>query len=117
MSRTLIIAEHDGTNLNPSTSKCANCAAAFGQDFDIVVMGASVNEIATQAAAIDGAGTIIAIDAEHLANPLAVNHASEVVAMADGYSHILGPSTTYGRDLMPRIAALLGVNQVSSFFE
>ena len=113
MSRTLIIAEHDGTNLNPSTSKCANCAAAFGQDFDIVVMGASVNEIATQAAAIDGAGTIIAIDAEHLANPLAVNHASEVVAMADGYSHILGPSTTYGRDLMPRIAALLGVNQVS----
>ena len=113
MSRTLIIAEHDGTNLNPSTSKCANCAAAFGQDFDIVVMGASVNEIATQAAAIDGAGTVIAIDAEHLADPLAVNHASEVVAMADGYSHILGPSTTYGRDLMPRIAALLGVNQVS----
>jgi len=113
MSRTLIIAEHDGTNLNPSTSKCANCAAAFGQDFDIVVIGASVNEIATQAAAIDGAGTVIAVDAEHLANPLAVNHAAEVVAMADGYSHILGPSTTYGRDLMPRIAALLGVNQVS----
>ena len=113
MSRTLIIAEHDGTNLNPSTSKCAKCATAIGQDFDIVVMGASVNEIATQAAAIDGAGTVIAIDAEHLADPLAVNHASEVVAMADGYSHILGPSTTYGRDLMPRIAALLRVNQVS----
>ena len=113
MSRTLIIAEHDGTNLNPSTSKCANCAAAIGQEFDIVVMGASVNEIATQATAIDGAGTVFATDAEHLADPLAVNHASEVVAMADGYSHILGPSTTYGRDLMPRIAALLGVNQVS----
>jgi len=113
MSRTLIIAEHDGTNLNPSTSKCANCATALGQDFDIVVMGASVNEIATQAAAIDGAGAIITVDAEQLADPLAANHASEVVAMADGYSHILGPSTTYGRDLMPRVAALLGVNQVS----
>ena len=113
MSRTLIIAEHDGTTLNPSTSKCAKCATAFGQDFDIVVMGAFVNEIATQAAAIDGAGNVIAVDAEHLAHPLATNHASEVVAMADGYSHILGPSTTYGRDLMPRIAALLGVNQVS----
>ena len=113
MSRTLIIAEHDGTNLNPSTSKCANCATAIGQDFDIVVMGASVNEIATQAAAIDGAGSVITVDAEHLADPLAANHATEVVAMADGYSHILGPSTTYGRDLMPRIAALLGVNQVS----
>ena len=113
MSRTLIIAEHDGTNLNPSTSKCAKCATAIGQDFDIVVMGASVNEIATQAATIDGTGAVITVDAEHLADPLAVNHASEVVAMAGDYSHILGPSTTYGRDLMPRIAALLGVNQVS----
>ena len=113
MNRTLIIAEHDGTSLNPSTSKCARCATAIGQDFDIVVMGSSTNEIATQAAAIDGAGTVISVDAKHLANPLAANHASEVVAMADGYSHILGPSTTYGRDLMPRIAALLGVNQVS----
>lgn len=113
MSRTLIIAEHDGKTLNPSTSKCASCATAMGQDFDIVVMGAAIDAIATEAAAIDGAGSIISIDAEHLAHPLAVNHAAEVVALADGYSHILGPSTTYGRDLMPRIAALLGVNQVS----
>jgi electron transfer flavoprotein alpha subunit len=113
MSKTLIIAEHDGQNLNPSTAKCASCATALGQDFDIVVMGASVNEIASQAAAIEGAGSVLAVDAEHLANPLATNHAAEVVSLADGYSHILGPSTTYGRDLMPRIAALLGVNQVS----
>jgi len=113
MSRTLIIAEHDGQNLNQSTAKCASCATAIGQEFDIVVIGASVNEIANQAAAIDGAGTIFVIDADHLAKPLATSHASEVVAMADGYSHILGSSTTYGRDLMPRIAALLGVNQVS----
>ena len=113
MSKTLIIAEHDGANLNASTAKCANCATAIGQEFDIVVMGSSINEIAGQAAALNGAGTIFTIDAEHLASPLAANHAAEVVAMADGYSHILGPSSTYGRDLMPRIAALLGVNQVS----
>jgi len=113
MSKTLIIAEHDAHNLNPSTAKCASCANAIGQEYDIVVIGSSVNEIASQAAAIEGTGTVFAIDAEHLANPLATNHASEVVAMADDYSHILGPSTTYGRDLMPRIAALLGVNQIS----
>jgi len=113
MSKTLIIAEHDGHNLNPSTAKCASCATAIGQPFDIVVLGAAVNEIAGQAATIDGAGTVFVIEAEHLAKPLATSHAAEVVAMADGYSHILGPSTTYGRDLMPRIAALLGVNQVS----
>ena len=117
MSRTLIIAEHDGQNLNPSTAKCANCANAIGHEYDIVVLGSSVGDIASKAAAIDGAGTVFAIDAEHLANPLATNHASEVVAMADNYSHILGPSTTYGRDLMPRIAALLGVNQVSDISE
>ena len=117
MSRTLIIAEHDGQNLNPSTAKCAKCASAIGHEYDIVVLGSSVGDIASQAAAIDGAGTVFAIDAEHLASPLAVNHAAEVVAMADNYSHILGPSTTYGRDLMPRIAALLGVNQVSDISE
>ena len=113
MSRTLIIAEHDGQNLNPSTAKCANCATAIGLEYDIVVMGSSVGDIAGQAAAIDGTGTVFTIDSEHLASPLAANHASEVAAMAGNYSHILGPSTTYGRDLMPRIAALLGVNQVS----
>jgi len=113
MSKTLIIAEHDGKDLNPSTAKCASCATAIGQPFDIVVLGSGITDIAEQAASIEGADTIIAVDVEHLANPLAVNHAAEVVAMADRYSHILGPSTTYGRDLMPRIAALLGVNQVS----
>ena len=113
MSKTLIIAEHDGQTLNPSTAKCATCAAALGQDFDIVVLGFGIGDIANEAASIEGAASVIAIDAEHLAHPVAVNHAAEVVAMADGYSHILGPSTTYGRDLMPRIAALLGVNQVS----
>ena len=117
MSRTLIIAEHDGASLNPSTAKCANCASAIGHEYDIVVLGSSVGDIASQAAAIDGAGAVFAIDAEHLANALAVNHAAEVVAMADNYSHILGPSTTYGRDLMPRIAALLGVNQISDISE
>ena len=117
MSRTLIIAEHDGASLNPSTAKCANCASAIGHEYDIVVIGSSVSDIASQAATINGAGSVIAIDAEHLASPLAVNHAAEVVTMADNYSHILGPSTTYGRDLMPRIAALLGVNQISDISE
>jgi len=113
MSRTLIIAEHDGQTLNPSTAKCANCAAAIGQEYDILVLGSSISDIAAEVATIEGTGSVFAIDAEHLANPVAANLAPEVVAMAGGYSHILGPSTTFGRDLVPRIAALLGVNQVS----
>ncbi len=113
MNRTLIIAEHDGQDLNPATAKCASCAAAIGFEYDIVVMGSNIQDIASQAAAINGAGKVIGIDAEHLATPLAANHASEIAAVAGGYSHVLGPSTTYGKDLVPRVAALLGVNQVS----
>ena len=113
MSRTLIIAEHDGQNLNQSTAKCVTCASAIGNDIDIVVMGSGVDSIAAEAAAINGVSAVISIEAEHLAQVLSVNHAAEVVAMADGYSHIMGPSTTFGRDLMPSIAAKLGVNQVT----
>ena len=113
MSRTLIIAEHDGQNLNQSTAKSLTCATALGNDIDILVLGANIDAIASEAASLNGVNTVIGINAEHLAQVLAVNHCAEVIAIADNYSHILGPSTTFGRDLMPSIAASLGVNQVS----
>ena len=113
MSRTLIIAEHDGQDLNASTAKCVSCATAIGNDVDIVVLGSDAGAVASQAAGIDGVSKVISINDEHLAHVLAVNHAAEVVAMAADYSHVLGPSTTFGRDLMPSIAARLGVNQIS----
>ncbi|NOR19593.1 MAG: electron transfer flavoprotein subunit alpha/FixB family protein [Xanthomonadales bacterium] len=113
MSRTLIIAEHDGQALNQSTAKCVTCASAIGNDIDILVLGSAVDAVATEATGIDGVSTIISVEAEHLEQVLAVNFATEVVALAGAYSHILGPSTTFGRDLMPSIAAKLGVNQVS----
>jgi len=96
MSRTLIIAEHDGQNLNPSTAKCVACAAVIGNAVDIIIMGSGTNAIAAQAAGIEGVSTVFHVDAGHLAQVLAVNHAAEVLAVADGYSHILGPSTTFG---------------------
>jgi electron transfer flavoprotein alpha subunit len=113
MSRTLIIAEHDGQDLNASTAKCVSCATAIGNDVDIVVLGSGASGVAAQAANIEGVSQVISVDGEHLAHVLAVSHAAEVVAMAADYSHVLGPSTTFGRDLMPTIAARLGVNQVS----
>lgn len=117
MSRTLIIAEHDGQTLNPSTAKCVACATAIGNDADVLVLGSGISSIAADAATISGVSKVISVDAEHLKNPLAVNDAAEVIAIADNYSHILGPSTTFGRDLMPYIAAKLGVNQVSDISE
>lgn len=113
MSRTLIISEHDGQTLNQSTAKCVSCATVIGNDVDILVLGSGTGAVAAEAASIDGVNTVISIEADHLAQVLAVNFAAEVVAMADGYSHIIGPSTTFGKDLMPSIAAKLGVNQVT----
>ena len=113
MSKILIIAEHDGQSLNISTAKCVTCAQAIGGNIDIAVFGSGIETIAAEAALLESVARVIAVDAEHLSAPIAANWASEVLAIADGYSHLLGPSTTLGKDLMPRIAALAGVNQVS----
>ena len=113
MSRILIIAEHDGTNLNPSTAKTVTCAAQIGGDIDVLVLGHGIDDVAAQAAALDGVSTVLATDAEHLAAPLAANWSAELAAAAEGYSHLLGPSTTFGKDVMPRAAALMGLNQVT----
>jgi electron transfer flavoprotein alpha subunit len=117
MSRILIIAEHDGRSLNISTAKCVSCAQAIGGDIDIAVFGSGIDAVAAEAAKLDSVSTVLAVNAEHLEAPLAVNWAAEAISMAGDYSHLLGPSTTLGKDLMPRIAALAGVNQVSDIME
>jgi electron transfer flavoprotein alpha subunit len=117
VSNILVIAEHDGATLNPSTAKCVTCAyeiaAATGGSVEVLVLSADAAALAEQAAGLEGVARVLAVSAPHLEAPLAANLAPEIVALADGYSHLLGPSTTYGKDLMPRVAALLGVNQVS----
>lgn len=117
MSKILIIAEHDGQSLNLSTAKCVSCAQAIGGEIDIAVLGKATEAVASQAAALANVNTVIRIDAEHLEHPLAETWAPEVVALATGYTHVLGPSTTFGKDLIPRSAALLGVNQLSDVME
>jgi len=117
MSRILIIAEHDGSSLNIATAKCVSCAQAIGGEIDIAVFGSGIDAIAAEAATLDSVNKVIAINAGHLEAPLAVNWAAEALALAGDYSHLLGPSSTLGRDVMPRIAALAGVNQVSDIME
>ena len=117
MSKVLIIAEHDGSDLNISTAKCVSCAAAIGGNIDIAVFGEGIDSVAAEAAALQGVSSVITVNAAHLAHPLAANWATEAVALGADYSHIIGPSTTFGRDLMPRVAALCGVNQVSDIMD
>jgi electron transfer flavoprotein alpha subunit len=114
MSTILVIAEHMGGKLNPSTPKCVSCAATIaGAAIDVVVFAADGAAVAEQAAAIKGVRKVLQVDNPANAEPVAAILAPQVVKLADGYTHVFGPSTTFGKDLMPRIAALLGVGQVS----
>ena len=114
MARVLIVAEHDGTQINASTAKCVSCAASFGNDgIDVAVLAADSNELAKQAAALEGVTTVLRVDRAENETALAATWAPQVVELASDYSHIFGPSTTFGKDLMPRVAALLGVGQLS----
>jgi electron transfer flavoprotein alpha subunit len=114
MAKVLIVAEHDGSALNPSTAKCVSCAAAIeGADVDILVLAASAGAVAEQAARIDGVSRVLTVERAENEHPVAAILAPQVAAIAGDYSHVFGPSTTFGRDLMPHIAGLLGVNQVT----
>jgi len=114
MSKVLIIAEHDATSLNLSTAKCVACAGEL-PDVEIIVAVLAENSeaIAAEAATLAGVNQVLRIDHAANANLLAATLAPQIVALANDYSHIFGPSTTFGKDLMPRVAALLGVNQIS----
>ncbi len=114
MTKILIVAEHDGSALNPSTAKCVSCAAAIdGAEIDIVVLAADTAGIAAQAAEIDSVSRVLTIERAENEKPITAVLAPQIAAIAGDYSHVFGPSTTFGKDLMPHVAALLGVNQVS----
>ncbi len=114
MHKILIIGEHDGKALNPATAKCVTCAKSVPDaEITIAVLGADTAGVASQAAALAGVKTVLRIDRAENAHPLAATFAPQIVALAADYSHLFGPSTSFGKDLMPRVAALLGVPQVS----
>jgi electron transfer flavoprotein alpha subunit len=114
MSKVLVIAELNGTQLNPSTAKCVACASQLSAAaIDVIVFSDQPADAAKAAAAIEGVSRVLSVEAAHNANALAAVLAPQAVAVAADYDYVFGPSTTFGKDLMPRIAALLGVGQVS----
>ncbi len=117
MSKILIVAEHDGQSLNPSVAKTINCATQIGGDIHVAVFAQSPAEIAQQAATLAGVSKVLAVETSDDNAKLAATLAPQIVSLATDYSHILGPSTTFGKDVMPRVAALLGVGQVSDIME
>tara|TARA_B100001057_G_scaffold87070_1_gene82987 strand:- start:19770 stop:20714 length:945 start_codon:yes stop_codon:yes gene_type:complete len=118
MNKVLIIAEHDGKELNSSTLKCVSCAKDIeSASIDIVICAKDASNIAETASKIDHINSVILIDNEVNEYMIAAVIAPQIVSISDDYTHIFGPSTTFGKDLMPRIAALLNVNQISDIME
>lgn len=114
MSKVLIVAEHLDGKLNPSTAKCVSAAKALNAEaIDIVVLAADPASVAAQAAQIADVNRVLAVANPANGHALAQVLAPQVAKLASGYTHVLGPSTTFGKDLMPCVAALLGVGQVS----
>ena len=113
-ARILVVAEHDGKKLNQSTAKCVSCARALADaEITVVVLAVDAAPVAAQAAQLAGVKHVITVENPANLHPLAAVLAPQIVAVAGPFTHLLGPSTTFGKDLMARVAGLLDAPQVS----
>lgn len=114
MARVLIIAEHLNGQLNGATARCVSCAKALNAEaIDVLVLSDAGRAVAEQAAQISGVHKVLVADNAANAQAIAQVLAPQIAQAAASYSHVFGPSTTFGKDLMPCVAALLGTAQVS----
>jgi electron transfer flavoprotein alpha subunit len=113
-ARVLIVAEHDTGKLSVATSKAVTSARALaGAEIVVAVFAANAAAVATQAAQLTGVSRVVTIENAANEPALAAVLAPQVAALAKDYTHVFGPSTTFGKDLMPRVAALLDSPQIS----
>ncbi|HEY7774861.1 MAG TPA: FAD-binding protein [Marinagarivorans sp.] len=111
--KTLIIAEHDNSALKAGTLNAVAAANAIGNPVDILIAGFQCDTVTEQAQKVAGVSQVLTANAEHYQHQLPEEIAPLIVAQSDGYSHILAPATTSGKNLMPRVAALLDVQAIS----
>ncbi|HET8609497.1 MAG TPA: FAD-binding protein [Burkholderiales bacterium] len=109
----LVIAEHDNKELKPGVANTVTAAAKLNADIEVLVAGSECAEAAQAAAKLAGVKKVRVADAPHYANPSAENLAALVVSLAQDYTHILAAATGFGKNFMPRVAALLDVAQLS----
>ncbi|TPE48100.1 electron transfer flavoprotein subunit alpha/FixB family protein [Maribrevibacterium harenarium] len=111
--KTLVIAEHNQNNIKAATYIALGAAKQLDQPVDILVAGDQVSELAATLANIEGVNGVLTLEDSALAMPFAETLAPVIASLAEQYSHILMASTSFGKDLAPRVAALCGVNPVS----
>jgi electron transfer flavoprotein alpha subunit len=109
----LVVAEHDNEALKSATLHVVTAAAAIGGEIHLLVAGAGCRAVAEAGAKVAGIATVLLAEHPDYANPVAEDLAALIVPLAKGYTHLLAPATTFGKNLMPRVAALLDVAQIS----
>ena len=109
----LVIAEHDNASLHSVTRNTVTAAGKLGAEIHVLVAGRGCDAASAEAATIVGVSKVLCADASQYEAQLAENLATLVVANAEGYSHILAPASTFGKNMLPRVAALLDVAQIS----
>ena len=114
---TLILAEHNNTEMNVATLNAVTAAQAIGGDITVLVAGKDCSAAATDVAKIDGVSAVKVVDSPEYENGLAENVAGLIVNMANDYSHILATATASAKNIMPRVAALLDMQQISEITE
>jgi len=109
----LVVAEHDNQSLKGATLNSLAAAAAIGGEVHLLVAGAGCRPAAEAGAKVPGVAKVLLAEHEAYAHPLAEDLTALIVPLAKGYSHVLAPATTFGKNLLPRVAALLDVAQIS----
>jgi electron transfer flavoprotein alpha subunit len=110
---TLVLAEHDNASLNEATGKTVAAAAKLGSEVHVLVAGKGAGGVADQAAKLAGVAKVLLAETEALEHGLAEPLAALIVSLAQPYDALLAPATTCGKNVMPRVAALLDVMQIS----
>lgn len=109
----LLIADHDGAKLSDATARALSAAIRMEDRVDVLVSGSGIAEVAQQAASLKGVAKVLAADDPSLANQLAEPVSQLIVRIAAAYDAVVAPSTTFGKNIMPRVAAQLDVMQIS----
>ncbi len=114
---TLVLAEHDNQRLNEATAKSVAAAAKLGGDVHVLVAGKGAAGVAAEAAKLAGVSKVLLAESDALEHQLAEPLAAAIVALAASYDALIAPATTSGKNVMPRVAALLDVMQISDAIE
>ena len=109
----LVIAEHNNIEVKSSTLNTINAASKLGSEIEVLVLGSNIDNISKEISSYQHVSKVIFIDSEKFENAIAENIEPVILSLAEKYSHILAPATTFGKNVMPRVAVKLDVAQIS----